>query len=35
VTNEATAARQFKVEMLPAGTVTTVTYDGRRAEVAF
>jgi hypothetical protein len=35
VTNEATAARQFKVEMLPAGTVKTVTYDGRRAEVAF
>ena len=35
VTNESTAAREFKVEMLPAGTVKTVTYNGRQAEVAF
>jgi alpha-glucosidase (family GH31 glycosyl hydrolase) len=35
VTNESTAPREFKVELLPAGTVKTVAYDGRRAEVAF
>jgi alpha-glucosidase/alpha-D-xyloside xylohydrolase len=35
VTNESAAAREFKVEMLPAGTVKTVTYNGRRAEVTF
>ena len=34
-TNESTASREFKVEMLPAGTVKTVTYNGRQAEVAF
>ena len=35
VTNESNAPREFKVELLPAGTVKTVTYDGRRAEVTF
>jgi alpha-glucosidase/alpha-D-xyloside xylohydrolase len=35
VTNESAGARQFKVEMLPAGTVKTVTYNGRQAEVTF
>jgi alpha-glucosidase (family GH31 glycosyl hydrolase) len=35
VTNESTASREFKVEMLPAGIVKTVTYNGRRAEVTF
>ena len=35
VTNESNAPREFKVEMLPAGTVKTVTYNGRQAEVAF
>ena len=35
VTNESTASREFKVEMLPAGTVKTVTYNGRQAEVTF
>jgi alpha-glucosidase/alpha-D-xyloside xylohydrolase len=35
VTNESTAARAFKVLLLPAGTVQTVTYNGRLAEVAF
>ncbi len=35
VTNEWTASREFKVEMLPAGIVKTVTYNGRRAEVNY
>ena len=35
VTNESTAPREFKVQLLPAGTVKTVTYDGRRVEVTF
>ena len=35
VTNESTASREFKIEMLPAGTVKTVTYNGRRADVAY
>src|SRR5262249_31843432 len=35
VTNESTAAREFKMELLPAGTVKTVTYDGRQAEVTY
>jgi alpha-glucosidase (family GH31 glycosyl hydrolase) len=35
VTNESSAAREFKVEMLPAGTIRVVTYDGRLAEVAY
>jgi alpha-glucosidase/alpha-D-xyloside xylohydrolase len=35
VTNERTAAREFKVELLPAGTVKTVAYNGRQAEVKF
>jgi Glycosyl hydrolases family 31/Domain of unknown function (DUF5110) len=35
VTNESTAAREFKIELLPAGTVKTVTYNGRRAEVTY
>ncbi len=35
VTNESTATREFKVEMLPAGTVKMVTYNGRRAEVTY
>jgi alpha-D-xyloside xylohydrolase len=35
VTNESTASREFKVEMLPAGIKKTVTYNGRRAEVTY
>src|SRR5262245_66510300 len=35
VTNESIASRQFKVELLPAGTIKTVTYNGRQAEVPF
>ena len=35
VTNESTASREFRVEMLPAGTVKTVTYNGRQAEVRY
>jgi hypothetical protein len=35
VTNESTAPREFRVEMLPAGTVKTVTYNGRQTEVAY
>jgi alpha-glucosidase (family GH31 glycosyl hydrolase) len=35
VTNESNSPREFQVEMLPAGTVKKVTYDGRRAEVTF
>jgi hypothetical protein len=35
VTNESTASREFQVEMLPAGTVKTVTYNGRQAEVTY
>jgi alpha-glucosidase/alpha-D-xyloside xylohydrolase len=35
VTNESIAPREFKVELLPAGTVKTVTYNGRQAEVTF
>jgi alpha-glucosidase/alpha-D-xyloside xylohydrolase len=35
VTNASAAAREFKVELLPAGTVKTVTYNGRQAEVSF
>jgi alpha-glucosidase/alpha-D-xyloside xylohydrolase len=35
VTNESAARREFRVELLPTGTVKTVTYDGRRAEVTF
>jgi hypothetical protein len=35
VTNESTTPREFKVEMLPAGTVKTVSYNGRQAEVTF
>ena len=35
VTNQSSAAREFKVEMLPAGTVKTVTYNGRLAEVTY
>ncbi len=35
VTNESTAARAFNVQLLPAGTIKTVNYDGRRGEVAF
>lgn len=33
--NPVARPREFKVQMLPAGTVKTVTYDGRSAEVAF
>jgi alpha-glucosidase/alpha-D-xyloside xylohydrolase len=33
--NESAAPRQFKIELLPAGTVKTVTYNGRQAEVEF
>jgi alpha-glucosidase (family GH31 glycosyl hydrolase) len=35
VTNESTASREFQVEMLPAKTVKTVTYNGRQAEVTY
>jgi alpha-glucosidase (family GH31 glycosyl hydrolase) len=35
VTNESTSSREFKVELLPAGTVKTVNYNGRLSEVAF
>jgi alpha-glucosidase/alpha-D-xyloside xylohydrolase len=35
MTNESTAPRKFTVEMLPAGTVKAVTYNGRQAEVTF
>ncbi len=35
VTNESTTPRIFKVEMLPAGAVKTVSYNGRQAEVTF
>src|SRR5262245_39317488 len=35
VTNASAASRKFKVEVLPAGTVKTVTYNGRQAEVGF
>jgi alpha-glucosidase/alpha-D-xyloside xylohydrolase len=35
VTNESIASRTFKVELLPQGTVKTVTYNGHRAEVPF
>jgi alpha-glucosidase/alpha-D-xyloside xylohydrolase len=35
MTNESTAAREFRVEMLPAGTVKTVTYNGRHTEVTY
>jgi alpha-glucosidase (family GH31 glycosyl hydrolase) len=34
-TNESTASREFRVEMLPAGTVKTITYNGRQTEVTF
>src|SRR5262245_45841273 len=34
-TNASTARREFKVELLPVGTVKTVTYNGRQAEVGF
>jgi alpha-glucosidase/alpha-D-xyloside xylohydrolase len=33
--NATTAPRELKVELLPAGTLKTLTYDGRRAELAF
>jgi hypothetical protein len=35
VKNESAAAREFKVELLPAGTDKMVTYNGRHAEVTF
>ena len=35
VTNESTARREFKVELLPAGTAKTVTYNGRQLEVTY
>jgi alpha-glucosidase/alpha-D-xyloside xylohydrolase len=35
VTNASTAAREFRVELLPAGTVKTVTYNGRQTEVTY
>jgi alpha-glucosidase/alpha-D-xyloside xylohydrolase len=35
VTNVSNVPREFKVELLPAGTVKTVTYNGRQAEVTF
>jgi alpha-glucosidase/alpha-D-xyloside xylohydrolase len=33
--NASTAAREFRVELLPAGTVKTVSYNGRLAEVKY
>jgi alpha-glucosidase (family GH31 glycosyl hydrolase) len=35
VKNESAAAREFKIEVLPAETVKTITYNGRHAEVRF
>jgi alpha-glucosidase (family GH31 glycosyl hydrolase) len=35
VTNESATAREFRVVMLPAGTVKSVSYNGRQAEVTF
>jgi alpha-glucosidase (family GH31 glycosyl hydrolase) len=35
VTNESSMPREFKVEMLPAGTIKTVSYNGSQAEVTF
>jgi alpha-glucosidase (family GH31 glycosyl hydrolase) len=35
VTNASTTSREFRVEMLPAGTVQTVTYNGRQIEVTY
>jgi alpha-glucosidase/alpha-D-xyloside xylohydrolase len=35
VTNESTASREFQVEMLPAGAVKKLTYNGRLAEVPY
>ena len=35
VAKESTAVRKFRVLLLPAGTVQTVTYNGRMAEVKF
>jgi alpha-glucosidase (family GH31 glycosyl hydrolase) len=35
VTNESTAEREFRVVLLPAETVKTVSYNGRKAEVKF
>jgi alpha-glucosidase/alpha-D-xyloside xylohydrolase len=35
VTNASTAAREFRVELQPAGTVKTVTYSGRQIEVTY
>jgi alpha-glucosidase (family GH31 glycosyl hydrolase) len=35
VTNESNAPREFKVELLPAGTVKTITYNGRQVDVKF
>jgi alpha-glucosidase (family GH31 glycosyl hydrolase) len=34
-TNESTAPREFKVELLPSATMKSVTYDGHYAEVKF
>jgi alpha-glucosidase (family GH31 glycosyl hydrolase) len=34
-TNASIASREFKVELLPAGTVKSVTYNGRRLEVRY
>jgi len=35
VTNQSIAPREFKVQMLPAGTVKTIIYNGSHAEVPF
>jgi alpha-glucosidase (family GH31 glycosyl hydrolase) len=35
VTNVSFAPREFRVELLPAGTVKTVTYNGRQLEVTY
>jgi hypothetical protein len=35
VSSESMASREFRVEVVPAGAVKTVKYDGRRAEVTF
>ena len=33
--DDVTAAREFRVELQPAGTVKTVTYSGRQIEVTY
>ena len=35
MSNQSTSSRGFKVELLPTGTIKSMAYDGRRADVAF